>query len=225
MLDLKNLNKPYLLPSILSSNFWKLGEEVQAVTNAGISALHLDVMDGHFVPNLTIGPSIVSAIRKNSTLFLDTHLMLEYPLSYIEPFAKAGSNAISVHIESKDPLEEVLNRIHLQQCFAGLAVSPETPIEKTTPYLNQVDFFLVMSVSPGFGGQSFKPEILPKIRWLRQRTLVPIEVDGGIHLDNVAEVLEAGAQLIVAGHSVFKAPSLSERIQAFEKVFEKCLYA
>lgn len=212
---------PYCLaPSILSADFWKLGEEIRQTEQGGAPLLHLDVMDGHFVPNLTIGPMIVQSIRKQTPLFLDTHLMLERPLAYIEPFAKAGSHLISVHLECQEPLEELLQAIHQQGCYAGIAISPDTDVQKVEPYLTQADMFLVMSVYPGFGGQSFRPESLSKIQWLREHTNKPIEVDGGIHLGNVQDVLAAGARVIVAGNAVFRAENIATRIQDFYKIFQ-----
>lgn len=210
----------YLAPSILSADFWNLGEEVRKVKEGGVSLLHLDVMDGHFVPNLTIGPMIVKAIRKKTDLFLDTHLMLEHPSAYLEAFAQAGSNLISVHIECQDSVGSLLQEIHKLHCLAGLAISPETPIQLVEPYLDQVDLWLVMSVSPGFGGQSFKPEVLSKIAWLRERTDKPIEVDGGLSLENVSLVLDAGARVIVAGNAVFRATNIVERVQQFSQIFQ-----
>lgn len=220
MLKTFDTQQLYLAPSILSADFWNLGKDIQQVQSGGVSLLHLDVMDGHFVPNLTIGPMIVKSIRKKTDLFLDTHLMLEHPLSYIEPFAQAGSNLISVHIECKDSLEALLQEIHRCQCLAGIAVSPETPISLVEPYLDRVDLFLIMSVSPGFGGQTFKSEALAKIEWLRKRTSKPIEVDGGLSLDNVQTVLQAGANVIVAGSGVFRASDIAERVRQFETVFQ-----
>ncbi|MEK7486232.1 MAG: ribulose-phosphate 3-epimerase [Planctomycetota bacterium] len=210
----------YLAPSILSADFWSLGNEIQKVKEGGVPLLHLDVMDGHFVPNLTIGPMIVKSIRKKTDLFLDTHLMLEHPLSYLEPFAQAGSNLISVHIECQDSVDSLIKEIHQLHCLAGIAISPETPIQAIEPYLNQADLFLVMSVSPGFGGQTFNPEALSKIAWLRAHTDKPIEVDGGLSLENVQTVLEAGARVIVAGSAVFRATNVVERVQQFYQIFQ-----
>ena len=197
-----------LAPSILSADFACLGEQVQAAAAGGATLLHVDVMDGHFVPNITIGPPVVASLRKVTELPLDVHLMIEDADQYIPAFADAGADWISVHQEACVHLHRTLELIHSRGCRAGVALNPATPVETLGEALELVDFVLVMSVNPGFGGQKFIPGSAHKIARLAalraERNLgYRIEVDGGIALDTVATVVRAGAELLVAGNAVF----------------------
>lgn len=207
-------------PSILSADFSRLGEEVKAADQAGADWIHVDVMDGRFVPNITIGPLIVEAIRPVTQKPLDVHLMIVEPEKYVEGFAKAGADIISVHAEhnASPHLHRTLGQIKELGKQAGVVLNPATPLELIEHVLDLCDLVLIMSVNPGFGGQSFIPGVLPKIRNLRQmcdqRGLDPwIEVDGGLKVNNTWQVLEAGANAIVAGSAVFKAPDYAEAIE------------
>jgi len=197
-----------LAPSILSADFARLGEQVQAVAAGGATLLHVDVMDGHFVPNITIGPPVVKSLRKATELPLDVHLMIDGADQYIPAFADAGADWISVHQEACVHLHRTLELIHSRGCRAGVALNPATPIETLSEVLDLLDFVLVMSVNPGFGGQKFIAGSAHKIARLAalraERNLgYRIEVDGGIALDTVAQVVRAGAELLVAGNAVF----------------------
>jgi len=196
-----------LAPSILSADFAHLAEQVRAATEGGASVIHVDVMDGHFVPNITIGPPVVRSLRKATELPLDCHLMIENPDLYIADFAEAGADWISIHQEACRHLNRTLHLIRSHGAQAGVVINPATPVETLTEVLDIVDFVLVMSVNPGFGGQKFIPSVVHKIRRLadlRARGLhYRIEVDGGIALDTVAEVVRAGAEILVAGNAVF----------------------
>lgn len=197
-----------LAPSILSADFAHLAEQVQAAAEGGGSVIHVDVMDGHFVPNITIGPAVVRSLRKATDLPLDCHLMIENPDLYIPDFADAGADWISVHQEACRHLNRTLHLIRGHGVRAGVVINPATPVETLTEVLDIIDYVLVMSVNPGFGAQKFIPGAVHKIRKLaelrRQRGLsYRIEVDGGIALDTVAEVVRAGAEILVAGNAVF----------------------
>jgi len=213
--------KPIVIaPSILSADFSRLGEEIRAVDEAGADWIHVDVMDGRFVPNITIGPLIVEAIRPVTQKPLDVHLMIVEPEKYVEGFAKAGADIISVHAEhnASPHLHRTLGQIRELGKQAGVVLNPSTPLELIEDVLELCDLVLIMSVNPGFGGQKFIPGILPKIRTLRQmcdeRGLNPwIEVDGGLKGDNTWQVLEAGANAIVAGSAVFNAPDYAIAIE------------
>ncbi|WP_088241440.1 ribulose-phosphate 3-epimerase [Calothrix rhizosoleniae] len=208
-----------IAPSILSADFSRLGEEISAVDAAGADWIHVDVMDGRFVPNITIGPLVVEAIRPITKKPLDVHLMIVEPEKYVEGFAKAGADIISVHCEhnASPHLHRTLCQIRELGKQAGVVLNPSTPLELIDYVLEVCDLILIMSVNPGFGGQSFIPTVVPKIRKLRQmcdeRGLDPwIEVDGGLKANNTWQVLEAGANAIVAGSAVFKAPDYAEAI-------------
>jgi ribulose-phosphate 3-epimerase len=197
-----------LAPSILSADFARLGEHVHAACEGGASVIHVDIMDGHFVPNLTIGPPVVKSLRKVTKLPLDSHLMIENPDDFIPVFADAGVDWISVHQEACRHLDRTLHLIKSYDCLAGVVINPATPVDTLSEVLDIVDYVLVMSVNPGFGAQKFIPSTLHKMRRLaeirRERGLnFRIEVDGGVALDTVAEVVRAGAEILVAGNAVF----------------------
>jgi ribulose-phosphate 3-epimerase len=197
-----------LAPSILSADFSRLGEEVRAAGEGGGTVIHVDIMDGHFVPNLTIGPPVVKSLRRATKLPLDCHLMIEHPDEFIPVFADAGADWISVHQEVCRHLNRTLHHIKDHGCLAGVVINPATPVETLAEVLDVVDYVLVMSVNPGFGAQEFIPSTLHKMRRLAeirsQRGLnYRIEVDGGVALETVADVVRAGAEILVAGNAVF----------------------
>ena len=199
-----------LAPSILSADFAHLGEQIDEVARAGADYIHVDVMDGHFVPNITIGAPVVAAIRRATKLPLDVHLMIEHPERYISQFAEAGADIITVHVEACLNLRTIVRTIKDLGIKAGVSLNPPTPVSAAEEFLPHVDLVLVMSVNPGFGGQSFIPETLPKIanirRILNDKGLRPeLEVDGGINAENAPDIVRAGADVLVAGNSIFKA--------------------
>ena len=196
-------------PSILASDFSSLGDEVVNITQAGADYIHVDVMDGHFVPNLTIGPDVVKSIRDKSSLPFDVHLMIDPVQPYIEKFVEAGADIVSVHPEANDDTEACLNKIKSLNVKAGLAINPDTEWEVVKPFMDKLDLILVMSVHPGFGGQKFMPEVLKKIKDLHEikknkNLNFDIEVDGGINFDNSKIVKDAGANILVSGTTIFK---------------------
>jgi ribulose-phosphate 3-epimerase len=197
-----------LAPSILSADFSRLGEQVRAATGGGASVIHVDIMDGHFVPNLTIGPPVVKSLRKVTKLPLDCHLMIENADEFIPAFAEAGADRISVHQEACRHLNRTLHLIKSHDCLAGVVINPATPVDTLTEVLDIIDYVLVMSVNPGFGGQKFIPSALHKISRLaeirsQRRLAYRIEVDGGVALETVADVVRAGGEILVAGNAVF----------------------
>jgi len=197
---------PAVLPSLLASDFSNLRREIERVEEAGACALHLDVMDGHFVPNISIGIPIVEAVRRVTDLPLDVHLMIERPERYIEAFRKAGADGMTIHIEAVPDPRPLLDKIRSLGALAGLSLNPPTPLSAIEPSLPHCDLILVMSVMPGFGGQSFDASALEKLRTLRDRRDVDalLEVDGGVNAETIGECAEAGAELLVAGVAVFR---------------------
>jgi ribulose-phosphate 3-epimerase len=205
-------------PSILSADFRNLEAEIKKVEKAGADLIHIDVMDGHFVPNITIGPLIVKAARKSTRLPLDVHLMIENPDRYIPDFAKAGADIITIQVEASKNLDEDIELIKQNNVKPGVVVNPDTPVESVFHVLDKVVMVLLMSVNPGFEGQKFMPGVLPKIRKLKaesrkRNTGIDIEVDGGINLENAPEVVKAGANLLVAGSAIFYAKDYAQVIK------------
>lgn len=211
-----------IAPSILSADFSRLAEDIQAVDRAGADYIHVDVMDGHFVPNITIGPLVVDALRKVTDRPLDVHLMIENPDLYIPAFAKAGADIITVHQEAVPHLHRTVQLIKSLGKKAGVSLNPATPVETLDVILDELDLVLVMSVNPGFGGQSFIPSALDKIRALRQRITqrvltTELEVDGGVNLANIRKVVAAGADVLVAGSAVFNTDDYAATISALRE--------
>ena len=208
--EFKN-NRLLVSPSVLACDFARLGAQLEEAEQAEADMIHLDIMDGHFVPNITLGPPIVASMRKYTGLPFDVHLMLVHPDRYVEPFAKAGADHITFHIESECDPAAVVRQIHELGCSAGITLKPGTPASVIEAILPEVDMVLVMSVEPGFGGQKFQPEMLRKTTEIydmlrRIGSRAHIEIDGGITHDNVREAASAGANVIVAGTAVFRAP-------------------
>jgi len=206
--------KDKIAPSILSADFTRLGDEIRAVERAGADLIHFDVMDGHFVPNLSVGVPVLKSVRRITRLPLDAHLMITDPDRYIEPFIKAGADIVSVHVEVCDDIPPIARRIRDLGARASVAINPETGIERAIAAAEHLDMILVMSVHPGFGGQAFIPEALDKLRLLRREVErrgldVDLEVDGGIKVDNVADVKAAGANVFVSGSGIFGHPDYS----------------
>ncbi len=198
-----------LSPSILSADFTKLGEQIQAVDKAGAQYIHIDVMDGLFVPSISYGMPLIRSIRKVTDKVFDVHLMIEKPERYIDEFADCGADLITFHVEATNQVDKVIDMIHEKGLKAGLSIKPGTPAEEVKPYLDKLDMILVMTVEPGFGGQSYIDACTEKVRKVRQMVTetereIDIQVDGGISIKNVGTVLEAGANVIVAGSAVFK---------------------
>ena len=211
-----------LAPSILSADFARLLEDVKKVEKAGCEYLHIDVMDGHFVPNITLGPGIVKSLRKDVNMVFDAHLMIENPDNYIKEFADAGCDIIVVHQEACTHLHRTIQNIKSQGIKAGVALNPATPIETIKYVLQDVDMVLLMSVNPGFGGQSYIPVVTEKIKELKalideMNLDIDIEVDGGVKPSNIAEVVNAGANVIVAGSAIFNAGNIDEAVKSLRE--------
>ncbi len=205
-----------LSPSILSADFANLENQIKTVTDSGAQYIHVDVMDGHFVPNITMGPCVVSSIRKITDAVLDVHLMIEEPNRYAEAFMKAGADILTVHQEVKPDMNSLKELSKKYGCKLCVSINPETDVSCIDEYASFVDMFLIMSVHPGFGGQSFIESSLDKIRYLRKKYPdMDIEVDGGIYLDNLSKVTDAGANVIVAGSAIFNEPDISKAVQGF----------
>ncbi len=208
-------------PSILSADFSRLGDEIRAVEAAGADIIHVDVMDGHFVPNITIGPLIVEAVRRSTKLPLDVHLMITNPELYIADFAKAGADYLAVHAETAFHLHRLIQAIKEHNVKAAVALNPATPLSVLDHILPDLDMVVIMSVNPGFGGQSFIPSVMEKIRQLRKRIdeaglHIEIEVDGGVKPSNAAEIAAAGADILVAGSAVYGAKDYAAAIKAIK---------
>ena len=217
-----------IAPSILASNFAKLGDEIRAVEQGGADVIHVDVMDGHFVPNISIGIPVVESLRKATQLPLDVHLMIERPEEYIDEFVKAGANRVLVHQESTPHLDRALAMIRELGAEAGAAINPATPVAMLGDVLDKVDTVLVMSVNPGFGGQKFIPGAFEKIRQLNQwraryNATYRIEVDGGVDDENAAELAQAGANTLVAGTSIFHTPDPAAAARQMRKLATQAL--
>ncbi|HUG81693.1 MAG TPA: ribulose-phosphate 3-epimerase [Bryobacterales bacterium] len=211
-----------IAPSILSADFAHLARDVEAVERAGVSMIHVDVMDGHFVPNITIGPPVVRSLRKATRLLLDCHLMIENPDLFIPEFAAAGAGMISVHQEACPHLDRTLQLIREHGARAGVVLNPATPVSTLQAVLAAVDFVLVMSVNPGFGGQKFIPYTLDKVRELDQirrdrRLAYQIEIDGGVSANNVGEIVNAGCDIIVAGSSIFSTGDPAAAVETMQR--------
>jgi ribulose-phosphate 3-epimerase len=212
-----------IAPSILSADFSNLYEDVSKVERAGAELLHIDVMDGHFVPNITIGPLVVDSLRSKSNLIFDVHLMIENPDLYISDFVKAGADIISVHAEACPHLHRSIQNIKENGAKAAVALNPATPLEVLEYVIDDLDMVLLMSVNPGFGGQKFIPSVLGKIQKLRKliqdkNRNIDIQVDGGVKLDNLKEIVLAGANVIVAGSAVFGSSDVEGTIKEFKRI-------
>ncbi len=215
-----------IAPSILSANFAELGKEIKDVENGGADYIHIDVMDGHFVPNITMGPMVVKAVRPLTDLPLDVHLMIEDPDQYIEAFADAGADYITVHVEAAAHLHRTIQLIKSKGVKAGVVLNPATPAEWVKPILQDIDMVLLMTVNPGFGGQSFIPSVVPKIKQIRSwadeiNPKLEIEVDGGINTETAAVCAEAGADVFVAGSAIYNKSDREAAIQDLRKSLSK----
>ena len=204
------MKKIQISPSILSADFSQLGNEIKRLEDGGADMIHVDVMDGHFVPNLTIGPPVIKALKKQSSMLFDVHLMISPVHKYIEAYADAGADIITIHPEATDDLKKSIDKIKELNKKVGVSLNPETSIDTILKYLKEIDLVLIMSVNPGFGGQKFMPEVLKKIKDLKKiqnenKINFDIEIDGGINFENSKEAIEAGANILVSGTTIFKS--------------------
>tara|TARA_B100000686_G_C16339848_1_gene737350 strand:- start:52 stop:711 length:660 start_codon:yes stop_codon:yes gene_type:complete len=218
------MNSIKISPSILSADFSKLGDEIKNLEKANADLIHIDVMDGHFVPNITIGPEVINKLRKHSSLPFDVHLMISPVHKFIKDFAKAGADIITIHPEATDNLVDSIKEIKSHNKKAGVSLNPETPVSKVLPVLNLIDLVLVMSVNPGFGGQKFISKTLEKVKILRKeidskKLKVQIEIDGGINFENSKNAINAGVDILVSGTTIFKenGGDLKKNIQLLKK--------
>lgn len=214
--------KRLISPSMLSADFANLERDLKSVEAGGADWLHVDVMDGHFVPNITIGPDQVANLRKTISIPFDVHLMISEPLKYIERFVKAGADIITVHVEADDDTKACIDLIKSLGCQAGIVLSPDTPIDVAKPYLDEISMILVMGVYPGFGGQKYIPETTERLKGLREMIgdrKVHLEVDGGVNFDTLSTVVEAGADVIVSGSCLFGG-DMKENISRFREIME-----
>lgn len=214
-----------IAPSILSCDFSVMGEETKRMENAGADYIHLDVMDGHFVPNITFGAPVIKAIRPYSTLPFDVHLMIDHPYDYIDDFADAGADIITFHVESKSDIKATIAKIKEKGIKPGLVIKPKTPASAVFPYLKDIFMVLVMTVEPGFGGQSFMEDMLPKIQEIREEANnqgadILLELDGGINDKTIAKAAKAGGDICVSGTGVFKAPDAKQAIETLKSLCE-----
>lgn len=212
-------------PSVLACDFSQLGAEIKRVEKAGARYIHLDVMDGHFVPNISFGAPVIASVRKTTSIIFDVHLMITDPKKYVDDFLRAGADIITFHYESNDDPAEVIQYIKSKEARVGMAIKPATPAEVVFPYLDSLDMLLVMTVEPGFGGQKMIPETIEKVRTIRSYAnkkgiKIDIQVDGGINNDNLKLATEAGANVIVAGSAVFNAPRAKDVIDKMKKTAE-----
>ena len=214
----------HLSPSILAADFANLQREIETVQKGGAAYIHVDVMDGQFVPNITLGAPIAKSLRKHITGVMDVHLMIEEPDRYLADFAAAGADYVTVHLEATKHVHRTIQRIHELDMKAGVALNPGTPVSLLEPIIEDLDLVLIMSVNPGFGGQKFIPYTLEKLKQVKEMTKdreILIEVDGGVTLANVESIIDAGANLLVAGSSVYDGKDAEGNAAAFMKIFEK----
>ena len=212
-------NKIKISPSILSADYASLKSEIEKVKNGGADMLHVDVMDGHFVPNISIGPPVIKSIRKATDMFLDCHLMISNPCDYVDSFVKSGADLIAFHVESNSNVEETIEKITSAGVLPALVVKPGTPAESVFPYLSKIAMVLVMTVEPGFGGQSFMEDMLPKIKEIREKAdevnpALMIQVDGGIVPETAKKCVDAGADVLVSGSYIFGASNIAGAIES-----------
>jgi len=214
------LMKKLISPSMLSADFANLERDLKMTKVAGADWLHVDVMDGHYVPNITIGPNQVGCLRKISDLFFDVHLMITHPLTYAKAFAENGADLISFHVDTEDDTSEVIKSIKATGCEAGLVLSPDVPLETVMPYLDDIDLVLMMGVYPGFGGQSYIQETTARIKKMKAiigSRAIRLQVDGGVNFDTLPEMIEAGADTIVSGSCLFKG-NMADNIKRFREI-------